>query len=66
MQFTSSDLVAQTLGDLPADYTFTSGDAGSHTFSVKLATVGSQTITVTDTANGTLTVTSAPITITLM
>jgi hypothetical protein len=66
LHFTSSDLVAQTLGDLPPDYTFTSGDAGTHTFSVKLATIGSQTITVRDTANGALTVTSGSITVTLM
>ena len=66
VHFTSSDLVAQTLGDLPPDYTFSSGDAGSHTFSVKLATVGSQTITVSDTVNGALTVTSGSITVTLL
>jgi N,N-dimethylformamidase beta subunit-like protein len=66
IHFTSSDLVAQTLGDLPSDYTFSSTDAGSHTFSVKLATVGSQTITVRDAANGALTVTSGSITVTLM
>jgi phage protein U len=66
VHFTSTDLVAQTLGDLPADYTFSSTDAGSHTFSVKLATVGSQTITVTDTANGALTVTSGSITVSLI
>src|SRR5439155_851227 len=28
--FTSSDLVAQTAGKLPADYTFAGADAGSH------------------------------------
>ena len=32
---------------LPADYTFTTGDNGSHTFGVTLNTSGSQTITVT-------------------
>ncbi|TMF08960.1 MAG: hypothetical protein E6I37_15745 [Chloroflexi bacterium] len=66
IHFTSSDLVAQTLGDLPSDYTFSGIDAGSHTFPVKLATVGSQTITVTDTLNAALAVTSASITVTLL
>lgn len=41
---------------LPADYTFTgeAGDNGAHTFpgGVTLATVGDQTITVTDTVSG--------------
>jgi hypothetical protein len=39
---------------LPADYTFTTGDNGVHTFSggVTLVTVGDQTLTVTDTASG--------------
>jgi hypothetical protein len=66
VHFTSTDLVAQTLGDLPADYTFTGGDAGSHTFSVTLATVGSQTITVADMADSTLNATSGPITVSLL
>ncbi|MES1247893.1 MAG: invasin domain 3-containing protein, partial [Actinomycetota bacterium] len=39
---------------LPADYTFTGGDAGVHTFSVTLKTAGSRTVTATDTGNGTL------------
>ena len=34
---------------LPADYTFTGADAGSHIFSVTLKTAGSQSITATDT-----------------
>jgi hypothetical protein len=62
--FTSSD------GDpgvvLPADYTFTSADAGTVTFpgGVTLITEGDQTITATDTASGisgtaTVTVTSS-------
>jgi uncharacterized repeat protein (TIGR01451 family) len=45
VHFTSSD--AQAV--LPADYTFVSGDAGTHTFSVTLNTLGDQTIAVTDT-----------------
>jgi hypothetical protein len=47
VHFTSSDGQAV----LPANYTFTATDAGVHTFSggVTLKTVGSQTVTVTDT-----------------
>jgi uncharacterized repeat protein (TIGR01451 family) len=44
VHFTSSDPQAI----LPADYTFTSGDAGTHTFSITLKTLGDQTITATD------------------
>ncbi len=66
VHFTSTDIVAQTLGDLPADYTFTSGDAGTHTFSVTLVTVGNQTITVADMANSTLNATSPPIAVGLL
>ena len=42
---------------LPANYTFTSSDQGSHTFSggVTLFTAGAQTLTVQDTANSALT-----------
>jgi hypothetical protein len=46
---------------LPADYTFTPGDGGVHTFTdtgageTTLVTPGEQTLTVTDTADGTLT-----------
>src|SRR5439155_16277299 len=50
VHFTSSDAKAI----LPADYTFTSVDAGTHTFAVTLATVGSQTITAADAANNAL------------
>jgi hypothetical protein len=60
VHFTGSD-PAWTVGILataPADYTFTAADAGVHTFSVTLITPPSQTITVTDTANGALTATS--------
>jgi DNA/RNA endonuclease G (NUC1)/fibronectin type 3 domain-containing protein len=35
-------------GTLPADYTFTGGDSGTHTFSVSLTTTGAQSITATD------------------
>ena len=48
VHFTSSD--AQAI--LPSDYTFTSGDAGVHTFSVTLKTVGAQSITATGTTDG--------------
>ncbi len=51
VHFSSSDQQA----GLPADYTFGSGDAGVHTFSVILQTPGTQTITVTDTLNNLLT-----------
>ena len=40
---------------LPADYTFTASDAGTHTFSVTLETAGTQSITATDTLAPTLT-----------
>ena len=47
VHFTSTDPNAV----LPADYTYTSGDAGSHTFTVTLKTAAtSQCITVTDSA----------------
>jgi hypothetical protein len=47
VHFTSSDPKA----GLPTNYTFTSADAGVHTFTARLKTAGSQTITATDTAN---------------
>ena len=43
VQFTSSDPIA----GLPADYTFTPGDLGVHTFQPVLKTAGPQTMTVT-------------------
>ncbi|HET6844446.1 MAG TPA: Ig-like domain-containing protein [Candidatus Angelobacter sp.] len=46
VHFTSSDPAAV----LPADYTFTTADAGFHNFVVSLNTPGTQTITATDTA----------------
>jgi hypothetical protein len=51
IRFTSSDSKAV----LPANYTFTASDAGVHTFSVTLKTAGSQSLTVKDTANTSLT-----------
>ena len=59
--FTSTDLVAMQLGKMPADYAFTSQDAGTHTFSATLMTPPSQTITASDTVNATLSATSPPI-----
>jgi hypothetical protein len=49
--FSSSDPKAV----LPANYTFTSGDAGQHTFSVTLKTAGTQALTAADTVTGGLT-----------
>ncbi|HEV8062503.1 MAG TPA: DUF4214 domain-containing protein, partial [Gemmataceae bacterium] len=58
VHFSSTDPHAQ----LPADYTFTEGDHGTHTFTATLDTAGEQTVTATDTTNGNLTG-SAPITV---
>jgi hypothetical protein len=51
LKFSSSDLVAV----LPANYTFTSPDAGVHTFSATLKTPGVQSISATDTVNAAIT-----------
>ena len=50
IHFTSTD----PLASLPADYTFTSGDAGTKTFTngVTLKTVGTQSVTATDLVTG--------------
>jgi trimeric autotransporter adhesin len=50
IHFASTDPQAQ----LPADYTFTAADAGSHMFTATLNTTGTQTLSVTDTASPTL------------
>lgn len=50
VNFSSSDVKA----GLPASYTFTAADAGVHTFSATLKTTGSQSITVKDSALGTV------------
>ncbi len=47
LAFSSSDLIAS----LPANYTFTSADAGVHTFSVVLKTSGNTVFNVQDTSN---------------
>ncbi len=46
VHFTSSDPQAA----LPADYTFTATDGGTHTFTMTLKTAGTESITVTDKA----------------
>src|SRR5262249_23589975 len=47
VHFTSSDSASPTL---PTDYTFIpASDQGSHTFSITLNTLGTETLTVTDT-----------------
>src|SRR5207245_8327020 len=50
VHFSSSDPKAI----LPANYTFTGGDAGIHVFSGTLKTAGSQSITATDTVTGSI------------
>jgi hypothetical protein len=57
--FTSSAAQAT----LPANYTFTSSDAGVHTFSASLQTAGTQSLTVTDTAKSSVTGTQSGIVI---
>jgi hypothetical protein len=51
VHFSSTDGAAS----LPSNYTFTASDNGVHRFSVTLRTPGDQTITVTDTSNGSIT-----------
>jgi hypothetical protein len=55
VHFTSTDTNPAVV--LPADYPFTATDRGVHTFTngVTLYTVGSQTVTATDTVNSSLT-----------
>lgn len=55
LTFTSTDPASGAV--LPADYTFGSADMGKHTFSggATLLTAGTNTITVTDRANGSFT-----------
>jgi hypothetical protein len=60
VHFTSSD----TKAVLPADYTFTSGDAGQHTFSITFKTAATQAFTATDTATGSLTASASNIVVT--
>jgi hypothetical protein len=60
VKFTSSDAAAS----LPANYTFTSADAGVHTFTATLNTVGTQSITATDTVTSSITGTQSGIQVT--
>jgi hypothetical protein len=60
VHFTSSDSTAQ----LPANYTFTAADNGTHTFSATLKTAGSQSLTATDTLTGSVTGTQSGIVVT--
>jgi len=46
---------------LPADYTFTAADGGSHSFLVTLKTAGTQSFSVADTTNGAFTSTQTGI-----
>ena len=59
VHFTSSDSAAV----LPADYTFTLADAGSHTFGATLKTLGTQSISATDTIPSSVTGTQSAISV---
>ncbi len=59
VHFTSSD----GQGVLPADYTFMAGDAGVHSFSATLKTVGTQSLTATDTTTSSITGSETGITV---
>jgi len=59
VHFTSSDPSAV----LPADYTFTAADQGSHTFAATFQTAGTQSITATATVNAGVTGTQGGITV---
>jgi hypothetical protein len=59
VHFTSIDLQAV----FPANYTFVSGDHGTHTFSAVLKTAGSQNIVATDTVTGSINGSQVSITI---
>jgi hypothetical protein len=60
IHFTSTDPQAV----LPADYTFQASDGGVHIFVATLRTVGSQDLTATDTADGSITGTQSGIIVT--
>jgi hypothetical protein len=59
IHFTSSDVQA----GLPADFAFTAADAGTSTFTLTLETMGTQSITATDTATSSITGTESGITV---
>jgi Bacterial Ig-like domain (group 3)/Autotransporter beta-domain/Immunoglobulin I-set domain len=60
VHFTSTDGAAV----LPANYTFVASDSGVHTFTATLNTIGSRTITATDTVTPAITGTSGAINVT--
>jgi plastocyanin len=62
VHFTSSDTNPTTV--LPANYTFTSANAGVKSFSIKLTLVGSQSITATDAVTASVTGSQSGISIT--
>jgi Domain of unknown function (DUF4082)/Fibronectin type III domain len=59
VHFTSGDVQAS----LPANYTFTAADHGTHTFTVALKTAGGQSITATDTTTSAVTGTLSGLTV---
>jgi uncharacterized delta-60 repeat protein len=59
VKFTTSSLKAI----LPGNYLFTGSDSGVHMFSATLRSAGSQSITATDTVNGSITGTQSGITV---
>ncbi len=59
VEFTSSD----TAATLPGNTQFTSANAGQQTFSVTFGTAGTQSLSVTDTANASLTATQSGISV---
>jgi hypothetical protein len=60
VKFSSSDLQAT----LPANYTFSNKDNGTHTFSVTFRTAGVQSLSASDTVNSSITGVAAGITVT--
>ena len=48
---------------LPANYTFSNKDSGTHAFSITLKTVGTQSLTVADTVNAAITATQSGISV---
>ncbi len=60
--FTSDDPLSTAGNGLPANYTFSGGDAGVHTFNnVVLKSVGTRSVKVADTVNGSISGTQAGI-----
>ena len=56
VHFTTTDI--SPLATVPADYSFSAADAGTHAFSVTLETPPSQSVTAADKANASLTATA--------